>query len=65
MSYGKLWVTLTRGSAMKILWHTLYQHLLALRIWWYCRHDERLAQRVAALNALLQQDVDVSLRHLR
>lgn len=43
---------------MKTLWNSLYQHLQALRIWWYCRHDAQLAQRVAALNALLQQDVD-------
>ncbi len=49
---------------MKTLWHILYQHLLALRIWWHCRRDERLAQRIASLNSLLQRDVDVPLGHL-
>ena len=50
---------------MKTLWRTVYQHLLALCIWWFCRRDRRLAQRVTALNALLQQDVDVSPGRLR
>jgi hypothetical protein len=45
---------------MTTLWRSLYQHLQAFRIWWHCRRDPRLAQRVAALNALLQSDVEAA-----
>ncbi len=46
---------------MKTTWHTLYQHILALRIWWACRRDARLARRVLCLAALLERDADPTL----
>jgi hypothetical protein len=45
---------------MKTTWHTLYQHILALRIWWACRRDARVARRVLGLVALLEQDADTA-----
>ena len=45
---------------MNTLWRTLYQHLQALRIWWYCKRDERLARRVVSLVALLEQGTNVA-----
>ena len=42
---------------MKTLWRTVYQHLEALRIWWRCRRDQRVARRVQSLITLLEQDV--------
>jgi hypothetical protein len=38
--------------------------MLALRIWWYCKRDKRLAQRVQSLIALLQQGTDATFGHL-
>ena len=49
---------------MSTRWRTVYQHILAFRLWWRCKRDRRVALRVAALAALLQQDADVSLGRL-
>jgi hypothetical protein len=45
---------------MNAFWHTLHQHLLALRIWWRCKRDPHMSRRVATLIALLSQDTDTA-----
>jgi predicted lipid carrier protein YhbT len=58
VSYGKLMAHPVQGILMNTFWRTLYQHLLALRIWWRCKRDPRIAGRIAHLLAVLSQDTD-------
>ncbi|MCS7261647.1 MAG: hypothetical protein NZ765_12875 [Anaerolineae bacterium] len=49
---------------MNTLCRILFQYYMALRLWWHCRNNPRVARRIVRLTMLMQEETDVLLGRL-